>query len=80
MSQRPSGLQNLYPGRYGKRNDVHQAGSKQSRMSASEKDSDAESKVRDVVPVRARLSDDQTVKAETAKLVGHASRGYVAGR
>ena len=48
-------------------------------MGAREEESDTESRVRDVAPVRAGLSDDQTVKAETAKLVGHASRGDVAG-
>ena len=48
-------------------------------MAACEEEGDTESKVRDVVPVRAGLSDDQTVKAETAKLVSHASWGDVAG-
>lgn len=48
-------------------------------MGSREEESDTESKVRDVIPVRAALSDDQTVKAEAAKLVSHASRGDVAG-
>ena len=48
-------------------------------MGSREEESDTKSKVRDMVPVRAGLSDDQTVKAETAKLIGHASWGDVAG-